>query len=139
MPRFMTIAVALATVGFVSTTTLAADLTSGLAGKWHILNIEGVADLKPANTEVTIADDGAMTLTVGCNRMRANPKIAGAKFAIGPITSTRMACEPPLALQERALQQALEAARSVKLEDAGARATLLDISDTLLVTLKRKS
>ncbi len=139
MPRIVTIAVALAMVGFVSAATLAADLTDSLAGKWHIVTIEGVADLHPDKTEVTVARDGAMTLTVGCNRMRATPKIAGAKFSIGPIASTRMACDPPLALQERALQQALEAVRSVKLEDAGSRATLLDISDTLLVTLKRKS
>lgn len=127
-------------LAIAATTLWAAEARSAdLTGKWHITTIEGVADLKPTDTEVTFARDGAMTLTVGCNRMRANPKISGAKFDIGPIATTRMACEPPLARQERALQQALEAARSLKLEDAGSRATLLDISDTLLVTLKRKS
>ncbi|MFZ3498725.1 META domain-containing protein [Streptomyces sp. 5.8] len=51
----------------------------------------------------TVAADGTVSGNLGCNRFNASAAVEGDKLTVGPLTSTRMACEGGPGEVERAL------------------------------------
>ena len=68
---------------------------------------------------VSIAEDGGLSASAGCNRMAGRVALTGEGLAIGPLAATRMACAEPLMTREQRLAGALEAARSFSVEADG--------------------
>ncbi len=62
---------------------------------------------------LTIAD-GGLSGTVGCNQLHAGISQDGGVLTIGPVASTKMACEPALMEREAAVIAALEASTAVR-------------------------
>lgn len=53
----------------------------------------------------TLAADGTVAGSLGCNRFRGKATVDGTTLTFGPLTSTRMACEGPVGAVERALTE----------------------------------
>ena len=82
---------------------------------WKIATLNGAAVQAAENSRepnIVFRGDGRFAATAGCNRMTGGYAAKGRSIRIGPAASTMMACPPPLAERERALIQALTAARS---------------------------
>lgn len=88
------------------------------AGNWRLERLSGAADFDRAKTRLQIGADGAVSTTVGCNRASGKARIDGDKVSFGPLAATRMACPPELAGLEFKYFAALEATRSLRLEDS---------------------
>lgn len=80
----------------------------GLDGTtWTIASVGGVQLPADPPATLTVAADSSVTGTTGCNQLNGTASIDGSALAFGPLSTTRMACEPPLMEQERAVLDAL--------------------------------
>jgi heat shock protein HslJ len=62
-------------------------------------------------TRLTLSfQDGRVSGSSGCNRFHGEFKVEGAALTIGPLATTRMACDEAVMAQERQFLQALESA-----------------------------
>lgn len=66
---------------------------------WRIASING-AKIPASQGALVSFGDGRMIGTVGCNRLGSDYTYAGGKLGFGPVMSTRMGCQEPLASQE---------------------------------------
>ncbi|MET8753193.1 META domain-containing protein [Streptomyces sp. NPDC004667] len=73
------------------------------ATTWTVGAVDGTAAPADRAASFTLAPDGRVSGTLGCNRFSAPVTVTGPTLTIGPPTSTRMACEGPAGAQERAL------------------------------------
>lgn len=64
--------------------------------------------LDTAAPDLTIAADGAVSGSTGCNRLTGHAEIAGTTVTFGPLATTRMACPPENADLERQILAALD-------------------------------
>lgn len=64
--------------------------------------------------------DGRMSGTVGCNRLGSDYTYADGELGFGPVMSTRMGCQEPLASQEFAFVSLLGATPTTSFYDRGA-------------------
>ena len=90
----------------------AATAGTPLAGtKWRPAPLSGFAgsDARPVFLEFETADKVAGF--AGCNRFFGAFKQSGDKLMIGPLASTRMACEPEVSDRETKFLELLEKAR----------------------------
>ncbi len=104
---------------------------------WKIVAINGSAvhlDEKAREPSIVFRRDGRLGATAGCNRLTGAYESKGRTLKIGPAASTMMACPPPLAERERALVQALGAARSFAI--AGPAMVVYDEGGSPLLTLQ---
>jgi heat shock protein HslJ len=62
-----------------------------------------------ADTEVTavFGDDGTISGNAGCNTYNGTYEVSGKSMTIGPLATTRMACEPDVSAQEANYLEAL--------------------------------
>ncbi|MFB6523324.1 META domain-containing protein [Streptomyces sp. NPDC056401] len=80
-----------------------------LATQWTVDSlIKGeTASSVPADAEgrarFTLAADGTVSGSLGCNRFNASAAVEGNRLTVGPLTTTRMACEGGPGEVERAL------------------------------------
>ena len=72
-----------------------------------------------AVTPLLAFDGGQLTANAGCNTFNASYTVTGDAIEIGPIMSTKMACEEPMASVEAAYLAALEAVNKVAVLDDG--------------------
>lgn len=84
------------------TTTAALDGTT-----WRIVSVGGVELAADPPATLTVAADGSVSGATGCNQFSGTASIDGAALALGPLATTRMACEPQLMEQEQAVLEAL--------------------------------
>lgn len=72
-----------------------------------------------AETELTarFADDGSLAGSSGCNRYRGSLTVDGSRIAIGPLATTRMACEEAVSAQEAMFLAALQRATVYRIDD----------------------
>jgi heat shock protein HslJ len=64
-----------------------------------------------SGTQLTVTfQDGKISGSSGCNRFHGEFKVDGSALKVGPLATTRMACEDELMTQERQFLQALEGA-----------------------------
>ncbi|QGM45815.1 META domain-containing protein [Methylocystis heyeri] len=103
---------------FLALSCAHAETLHDLAGNWRLERLSGAADFDRTKTRLQIAADGAVSTTVGCNRASGKARIEGDKVSFGHLAATRMACPPELAGLEFKYFAALEAARSLRLEDS---------------------
>ena len=68
---------------------------------WRIASING-AEIPASQGALVSFGDGRMSGTVGCNRLGSDYNYSGGKLGFGPVMSTRMGCQEPLASQEYA-------------------------------------
>ncbi|MFD8980847.1 META domain-containing protein [Streptomyces sp. NPDC059564] len=72
------------------------------ATTWLVGSVAGVT-APDGRTRFTLTPDGRASGNLGCNRFSAPVTIDGTTVTLGPVTSTRMACEGPAGAVERAL------------------------------------
>ena len=121
---------------------LAAVLIPGLAhsaspaGTWRLASLADLEKFDASKTELTIAENGQASMTVGCNRMRSTATVGDGSLKFSPIMTTRMNCLPPLMELEFAFQNAIGRTTSYKI--AGKTLTLIDASQNVVATFTRK-
>jgi heat shock protein HslJ len=95
----------------------AREQAAGIAGSWEVTGFNNGAEavVSPiVDTEITaeFAEDGTVSGSSGCNTYTGGYTLEGDTVAIGPLASTRMACEEPEGVmdQEQQYLVALESA-----------------------------
>ncbi|UQX02143.1 META domain-containing protein [Streptomyces sp. RerS4] len=76
------------------------------ATTWTVTGVDG-APAPAGRARFTLAPDGGASGNLGCNRFTAPGGVTGPLLTLGPISSTRMACEGPVGDLERALSALL--------------------------------
>lgn len=104
------------------------------AGKWLAEDILGGGVIDRLQTTLEIAPDGAVSGHGGCNRYRGRVSITGESISFSPLASTKMACTPAAMAQEQKFHQALERARSFRIN---ARERKLILRDGVGATVAR--
>lgn len=90
-----------------------------LRGAFVVIEVDG-APVAPASApSVVFGEDGRVTGDGGCNRFGGAFEQLGETIRLGPLMSSRRACEGPVMDLERRLLASLEAARSVAVEADG--------------------
>lgn len=133
----MRIALILAGVCFYMTGAPANAMEMNFTGAWQIETVAGVDDLDPSKTEF-VADDDGVAMTVGCNRMRAKPRVERSSVRFGPVAGTLMLCRPPLDAVEKGFHKALEAARSFVVDGRGENLMFLNETGETIITMSKK-
>ncbi|MFF3214528.1 META domain-containing protein [Streptomyces sp. NPDC002886] len=84
----------------------------------------------PAGTEgragFTVAADGSVSGNLGCNRFNASAAVEGNRLIVGPLTTTRMACEGGPGEVERALTDLFASPLTWKVRGDGLTLTASD-------------
>jgi heat shock protein HslJ len=116
----------------------AAGPANPLIGSWTVsgYNNGNQAVVSPeAGTELTaeFGEDGSLSGSGGCNTYNGNWTLTGETLAIGPLATTRMACEEAILTQETQFLAALQGATGYRVE--GANVTLTSADGSNAVTL----
>ena len=110
----------------------AGDLSEALDERTWVLDGAGSTPPIPGGSSVTLAvESGRMSGRAPCNTYNAEFTIDGDRVALGPIATTRMACDPATNEAETAFLTALEQVDSVAVD--GDRLTLTNGDDVDLV------
>ncbi|WP_454789648.1 META domain-containing protein [Mycolicibacterium lutetiense] len=64
--------------------------------------------LEQSKPTLTIADDGAVSGSTGCNRITGHATVSGSSIEFGPLATTRMACPPEVDEIEQAVVRVLK-------------------------------
>jgi heat shock protein HslJ len=78
---------------------------------WRATQIAGQPAVAEAMASLAFREDG-IAGTTGCNSFHGSATLAEQTLTIGPLATTRMACEPPRMDQEMRFLEALAATRS---------------------------
>jgi heat shock protein HslJ len=82
--------------------------SAGLESRsWTIQSIGPITLPPDAGATLSVEPDGTVSGETGCNRYTGGVSVDGASLTFGPLATTRMACEPALQEQERAVLDAL--------------------------------
>jgi heat shock protein HslJ len=81
--------------------------SASITGNWELLSYGSPSSQTTAvpdvATSIEFSSDGKLTGNVGCNGFGGDYKMDGDTITFGPIVSTMMACENPIAEQEFAV------------------------------------
>lgn len=83
---------------------------------WLAEDILGAGVIDTAQTTLSIAPDGAVDGSGGCNRFFGKATLTNDQLSFGAVGSTYMQCPPALMNQERKFMEALEKTRSYKMD-----------------------
>lgn len=109
---------------------------SAIEGKdWLAEDIQGGGVIDNAQTTLTVADDGSVSGSAGCNRFMTKAVVKGDAVSFGPVTATYMQCPPALMTQERKFLDLLEKVRTYRIETG--KLVLIDESGQELAKLAR--
>ena len=103
----------------------AAPAPQEVYGRWVIEQARSAPILDKRRARLVLGRDGRLSGHNSCNAMSASFTLDGAKLAIGPIATTRMACPELQSEQEDRILSALELAATVRVREDG----LLEIRD----------
>lgn len=106
------------------------DEAASPQGHWLAEDIGGGGVVDDLQTTLDIAADGTVSGSGGCNRYSGKAEIDGSAIAIGPVAATKMACIAAPMDQETKFFDALDKARSWKIENG--KLLLLDGGGTVL-------
>lgn len=81
---------------------------------WVLEDLGGNSVLEATPPTIRFDESGRATGSGGCNRFNGPYVLDGDQLAIGPLASTRRACESPISIQESRYLQAIEAAERVE-------------------------
>jgi len=112
-----------------------------LEGEWRITEIatrDGFREVPhkiAAETVLNVRPDGTIRATAGCNRIRGTLRQNGDNVRFRELSTTKRACENPMARVERQIEEALRQADKV----SGTRRELqLSEGRKILMTLRRR-
>lgn len=74
---------------------------------WSIDSLDGKPIVPGSNVTIQFAEDGSVTGSAGCNRYRGSYVVRGTELTIGPVMSTKMACNSDVDGQESRFLTAL--------------------------------
>ena len=114
-----------------------APIGTSPTGKWLAEDILGGGAIDRLQTTLEIARDGIVSGHGGCNRYRGRVSITGESISFSPLASTKMACTPSAKAQEEKFHQALERARSFRINALERKLILRDGSGTTVARLAR--
>ncbi len=100
-----------------SQNSVAAPLPNLTGTTWLAEDIDGRGVIDNAQSTVEFVAADRIAGRAGCNQFSGNVKLNGTNIQVSPLISTKMACVPALMDQENRFLQALQAARSLKLEE----------------------
>lgn len=101
---------------------------------WLAEDILGGGVIDNAQTTLTVANDGAVSGSGGCNRYFSRAKLSGETISFAEIGSTYMQCPPALMNQERRFLDVLGKTRSYRIDTVG-KLVLLDEDGKEIATL----
>jgi len=109
-----------------------------LVGAWSVTGINNgrqavVSPETGTTVTATFTADGKVAGSGGCNDYTGSYTITGQQVAIGPLASTRMACEPAIMTQEAQFFTAMD--KVTTLDPSGAMIMLRDASGAMQVVL----
>ncbi len=104
-------------------------------GRWLAEDIRGGGVIDNLQTVLEISADGVVTGSGGCNRLRGQAAISGARLIFGAIAGTRMACPPAIMDQESKFLSALEVVRSFRVDPQQHKLFLLDAAGQTVMRL----
>lgn len=88
--------------------TPAPAASTGLdSSTWAIQSIGAITLPPDAGASLSVEPGGRVSGETGCNRYSGDLSVDGAALTFGPLATTRLACEPALLEQERAVLEAL--------------------------------
>ena len=96
------------------------------------LEMANVSTIAGSRITLAFSADGGVSGSSGCNRFSGPWTLAGGALRVGPLRTTRMACEPEVMQQEAAFLAALQGATAVRRE--GERLELRTADGALAVT-----
>jgi heat shock protein HslJ len=96
--------------------TSAADLAGT---SWAVVSIGGAPVVEGSGPHLTFGADGNASGSTGCNSMSGSYTTDGAALTLGPMATTRMACEENLMAQEAAVLQALTGVSGWEIDSDG--------------------
>jgi heat shock protein HslJ len=107
----------------------AQESSTSLLGSWN-LTAYGSTDspttaVREAGAQITFNEDGTVVGNSGCNGFGGEYKVEANQITFGQITSTLMACDAPIMMQEDAAKQVMTGTATYKIE-----------GDTLTITNK---
>ena len=105
-------------------TGVAPDATPGSAldladTKWVLVDLDGSAIAGDQQPTIAFGADGTASGFAGCNTFSGPYSTDGAAFDIGPLITTKMACQAPGGSVESAFLTALDTTDSWQIDDAG--------------------
>ncbi len=110
-------------------------VVAGIENKdWLVEDIQGNGVIDNAQTTLTIASDGAVSGSGGCNRYFSKATVTQENLSFADIGSTYMQCPPALMTQERKFLDVLNKTRSYKIEPGG-KLVLVDQDSNEMATL----
>jgi heat shock protein HslJ len=121
-PRPLRTAVAIALVGALLGACAIGDdnANGGLANTtWTVTSIAGTSTVAEARPTMAFAPEGTVTGSDGCNQYSGTFRTQGQSIEVGPLATTRMACEPPRNAQADAFGAAFSGATSWQLLETG--------------------
>ena len=92
---------------------------SGLIGTWNLAEMGPTADFAHLQPTIEFGADGAVSGFAGCNTFSGSYTIDGAALALGPLATTKMACERPGSAVEADYLSALSAVTGWAVEPDG--------------------
>jgi len=94
--------------------------TSDLAGSdWTLVDMGGTADFAHIVPTLHFGEDGMVSGFAGCNKFSGSYAMTGDELSLGPLTSTKMACEPPTSAVESGVLAALAGVSSWSIGEDG--------------------
>ena len=118
----------------------AAGPANPLVGEWNVTGYnngkQAVVSPIAGTTLTAIFTEGEVSGSAGCNDYNGSYTLDGDQVVIGPLSTTRKACEQDVMDQEAAFLTALQTPSSV--EQGGATVTLRDASGAMQVNLAPK-
>lgn len=127
--------------GLVAVAAMVAVVTGSAAqtmphGRWLAEDINGGGVIDRLQTTLDLSPEGRATGFGGCNAFTGQVRLEGAGVSFGPLASTRKACTPAVMDQEHKFHQALEAARSWRI-DEHSKLILIDAAGKVVARLTR--
>ncbi len=109
-----------------------------LEGAWNVTGYNNgkqavVSPIAGTTLTATFTPDGNVAGNAGCNDYSGTYKLDGTSLTVGPVATTRKACEQAVMDQETAFLTALQTPTTV--ETSGPNVTLRDASGAMQVTL----
>jgi heat shock protein HslJ len=109
-----------------------------LLGQWNVTGYNNgqeavVGPIEGTTLTVAFMPDGTVTGNAGCNGFNGNYTLEGTALTVGPLASTKKACEQEVMDQETQFLTALQTPTTV--ETSGATVTLRDADGAMQVTL----
>jgi heat shock protein HslJ len=86
---------------------------------WTVTSIDGDETIRSAQPTIEFGTDGTVSGTTGCNQYNGTFTVDGDRLTIGPLATTKLACDEAANAQEVAVTQALAGATNWGIDSKG--------------------